>query len=97
MKEAFYVEDFRKLEKEYPNFTFHLALYKPRAGVAEDQGHGPTGLIDKVIYEAYLKDHKAPEDCEYFMCGSPDMTGSVLKVLEGLGVERENVFFDDFG
>ncbi|MBQ2555624.1 MAG: NADH:ubiquinone reductase (Na(+)-transporting) subunit F [Thermoguttaceae bacterium] len=97
MKEAFYVEDFRKLEKEYPNFTFHLALYKPRAGVAEDQGHGPTGLIDKVIYEAYLKDHKAPEDCEYFMCGSPDMTSSVLKVLEGLGVERENVFFDDFG
>jgi Na+-transporting NADH:ubiquinone oxidoreductase subunit F len=92
--EAFYVEDFKKLEEKYPNFSFHLALSRPRP---EDNWTGLTGYIYKVLYENYLKDHKAPEDCEYYLCGPPVMTDSVLELLDSLGVERESIFFDDFG
>ena len=94
LAEAFYVEDFKKLEEKYPNFSFHLALSRPRP---EDNWTGLTGYIYKVLYENYLKDHKAPEDCEYFLCGPPVMTDSVLELLDSLGVERESIFFDDFG
>lgn len=95
LDDVFYVEDFRKLEEEYPNFKFHLSLYRdPRPG---DDWTGPVGAIDEVLYEEYLKDHKAPEDCEYFMCGPLKMTNAVLNLLSDLGVERESIFFDDFG
>ena len=71
-----------------------LALSRPRP---EDNWTGLTGYIYKVLYENYLKDHKAPEDCEYYLCGPPVMTDSVLELLDSLGVERESIFFDDFG
>ncbi len=93
--DVFYVEDFRKLEQEYPNFKFHLSLYRdPRPG---DEWNGSVGPIDEVLLKDYLKDHKAPEDIEYFMCGPKKMTDSILAVLDQLGVERESIFFDDFG
>lgn len=94
MRDAFYVEDFERLAKEHPNFSFHLALYKP---TEVDHWTGPVGRIANVLHDCYLKDHKAPEDCEYFMCGPPSMTGAVLKLLDSLGVERDSIFFDDFG
>ncbi len=92
--EAFYVEDFERLEREHPNFSFHLTLYKPKPS---DNWTGLTGQVHDVLYNSYLKDHKAPEDCEYFMCGSPTMTSQTVEMLESLGVERESIFFDDFG
>jgi Na+-transporting NADH:ubiquinone oxidoreductase subunit F len=92
--EAFYVDEFDRLQKENPNFTWHLALSDP---LPEDNWTGPTGFIHNVLHENYLKTHPAPEDCEYYMCGPPMMTAAVFKMLESLGVERENIFLDDFG
>ncbi|MBQ1456555.1 MAG: NADH:ubiquinone reductase (Na(+)-transporting) subunit F [Thermoguttaceae bacterium] len=94
LREAFYVEEFEELARQHPNFTWHLALDSP---LPEDNWKGPRGFIHQVLYDEYLKDHKAPEDCEYYMCGPPMMTQSVLKMLDSLGVERENINFDDFG
>lgn len=95
LDDVFYVEDFQELEKEYPNFKFHLSLYRdPRPG---DVWTGAVGQIEDVLYNDYLKDHRAPEDCEYFMCGPAKMTQAILKLLDNLGVERESIFFDDFG
>ncbi|MDO5554337.1 MAG: NADH:ubiquinone reductase (Na(+)-transporting) subunit F [Planctomycetia bacterium] len=94
LREAFYVDEFEALAKEFPNFEWHLALSDP---LPEDNWTGPTGFIHQVLYDEYLKEHKAPEDCEYFMCGPPMMTGAVLTMLDNLGVERESIFFDDFG
>ncbi|MCF0233773.1 MAG: NADH:ubiquinone reductase (Na(+)-transporting) subunit F [Thermoguttaceae bacterium] len=94
LREAFYVDEFEALAKTHPNFSFHLALSE---ALPEDNWKGLTGFIHQALYDNYLKDHKAPEDCEYFMCGPPMMTQSVLRLLDNLGVERESIFFDDFG
>ena len=94
LREAFYVEEFDKLAEENENFTWHLALSDP---LPEDNWTGYTGFIHNVLYENYLKDHEAPEDCEYYMCGPPMMNASVIKMLEDLGVEPENILLDDFG
>lgn len=94
MREAFYVDEFDKLQEENPNFKWHLALSDP---LPEDNWDGYTGFIHNVLYENYLKDHEAPEDCEYYMCGPPMMNAAVIKMLLDLGVERENIMLDDFG
>lgn len=94
LREAFYVEEFDKLAAENPNFTWHLALSDP---LPEDNWEGPTGFIHNVLYDNYLKEHEAPEDCEYYMCGPPMMNSAVIKLLEDMGVEPENILLDDFG
>ena len=93
-REAFYVEDFDGIAKDYPNFNWHIALSDP---LPEDNWKGYTGFIHQVLYENYLKDHPAPEDCEFYICGPPMMNKAVTDMLEGLGVEKENILFDDFG
>ncbi len=94
LRESFYNEEFDKLAEENENFTWHLALSEP---LPEDNWTGYTGFIHEVLYENYLKDHHAPEDCEYYMCGPPMMNAAVIKMLENLGVEHENIMLDDFG
>jgi Na+-transporting NADH:ubiquinone oxidoreductase subunit F len=94
LREAFYVEEFDELARQHENFTWHLALSEP---LPEDNWQGPVGFIHDVLYEHYLKDHPAPEDCEYYLCGPPLMVGAVTHLLDELGVEKENVLFDDFG
>ena len=92
--EIFYEEDFRKLEAEFPNFSFHIALSEP---LPEDNWTGPVGFIHNVILNNYLKDHEAPEDIEYYMCGPGPMAKAVENMLWDLGVPREMLMFDDFG
>ncbi|UCF63112.1 MAG: NADH:ubiquinone reductase (Na(+)-transporting) subunit F [bacterium] len=94
LREAFYVDDFDNLQQENSNFTWHLGLSEP---MPEDNWEGPTGFIHQILYDNYLKDHPAPEDCEYYLCGPPMMNEAVLKMLDNLGVESENILFDDFG
>ncbi|MDJ0907060.1 MAG: NADH:ubiquinone reductase (Na(+)-transporting) subunit F [Woeseiaceae bacterium] len=94
LREAFYREEFDKLAEEYDNFTWHLALSEPQP---EDNWEGLTGFIHEALYENYLKDHPAPEDCEYYMCGPPMMNSAVIDMLESQGVEPENILLDDFG
>lgn len=94
MREAFYVEEFDKLAEENDNFEWHLALSDP---LPEDNWKGLTGFIHMVLYDNYLKDHPAPEDCEYYMCGPPMMNAACIKMLEDLGVEKDNIMLDDFG
>ncbi len=94
MREAFYVEEYDKLAEENDNFEWHLALSDP---LPEDNWEGYTGFIHNVLYENYLKDHEAPEDCEYYMCGPPMMNAACIDMLVNLGVERENIMLDDFG
>ena len=94
LREMFYVDDFDMLQKENPNFKWHIALSEPKP---EDNWTGYTGFIHNVLYENYLKDHPAPEDCEYYMCGPPMMNAAVIKMLLDIGVERENIMLDDFG
>jgi Na+-transporting NADH:ubiquinone oxidoreductase subunit F len=94
MREAFYSEEYDKLAEENDNFEWHLALSDPQP---EDNWNGLTGFIHNVLFEQYLKDHPAPEDCEFYMCGPPMMNAAVIKMLEDLGVEKENIMLDDFG
>jgi Na+-transporting NADH:ubiquinone oxidoreductase subunit F len=94
LREMFYEDDFNELASENPNFTWNIALSDP---LPEDNWEGYTGFIHNVLYENYLKDHVAPEDCEYYMCGPPMMNAAVINMLEDLGVERDNIFLDDFG
>ena len=94
LREAFYVDEFDKLQEENPNFTWHLALSEP---LPEDNWTGLKGFIHQVLYDEYLKNHPAPEDCEFYICGPPLMNQAVTKMLDDLGVEKENVLFDDFG
>jgi len=93
-REMFYVNDFDTLQAENPNFTWHIGLSEPKP---EDNWTGYTGFIHNVLYENYLKNHPAPEDCEYYLCGPPMMNAAVIKMLEDIGVERENIMLDDFG
>jgi len=93
-REIFYEEDFDKLEEKYDNFSWKIALSDP---LDEDNWEGYTGFIHTVVYENYLKNHPAPEDVEYYLCGPPMMLKSALKMLDELGVEEENIRFDDFG
>jgi Na+-transporting NADH:ubiquinone oxidoreductase subunit F len=94
LREAFYVDEFEKLAAEHPNFTWHLALSEP---LPEDNWTGLTGFIHKVLHDEYLKNHPAPEDIEYYMCGPGPMTKAVIAMLTDLGVDRENILLDDFG
>lgn len=94
VREMFYVEDYDTLAKEFDNFEWHVALSDPQP---EDNWQGYTGFIHEVLYEEYLKDHPAPEDCEFYMCGPPVMNAAVIKMLKDLGVEDENILLDDFG
>lgn len=94
LREMFYVEDFDQLAEEFDNFTWNVALSDP---LPEDNWDGYTGFIHNVVLENYLKDHPAPEDCEYYMCGPPMMNKAVIEMLHELGVEDENIMLDDFG
>ncbi|MCJ7525397.1 MAG: NADH:ubiquinone reductase (Na(+)-transporting) subunit F [Candidatus Aminicenantes bacterium] len=94
LRELFYQEDFAQLSAKFPNFSWHLALSDPQA---EDNWTGHTGFIHQVLFDQYLKNHPAPEDCEYYVCGPALMLAAVLNLLDDLGVERENILFDDFG
>ncbi|MEQ8847537.1 NADH:ubiquinone reductase (Na(+)-transporting) subunit F [Botrimarina sp.] len=93
-RELFYVDHFRKIEEEFPNFKFNIALSEP---LPEDNWDGYVGFIHQVLYDNYLKDHPAPEDVEYYICGPPMMNAAVFKLLDDLGVEKENIAYDDFG
>ena len=97
LNEVFYLNDFLELEKEFPNFRFHLALDRPDP-VADAAGVEYTpGFVHQVMYDTYLKNHDAPEDIEYYMCGPGPMSNAVNQMLYNLGVERENIHYDDFG
>jgi len=94
LREMFYVEDFDMLQSENDNFQWHVALSDPQP---EDNWEGHTGFIHQVLLQNYLKDHPAPEDCEFYMCGPPMMNAAVITMLKDLGVEDENIMLDDFG
>ncbi len=93
LRESFYIDDFDSIQRDNPNFRWHLALSEP---LPEDNWQGDTGFIHQVLYENYLKDHRAPEDIEYYMCGPANMSVAVINMLLSLGVERENIMFDNF-
>jgi Na+-transporting NADH:ubiquinone oxidoreductase subunit F len=93
-REIFYEEDFRAIERIFPNFKFVIALSEPKS---EDGWTGYTGFIHQVIHDNYLKNHEAPEDIEYYMCGPPLMISAVENMLDNLGVPKEMIMFDDFG
>ncbi len=94
LREAFYVDEFEELARKHPNFSWHLALSEP---LPEDNWTGPTGFIHQVLLDEYLSKHPSPEDCEYYMCGPGLMTRAMMNMLDNLGVERESIYFDDFG
>ncbi len=93
-RELFYEEEFRDIEKAFPNFSFHIALSEPKP---EDNWTGDTGFIHQVILDNYLKDHPEPEENEYYLCGPPLMTDAVIRMLDNLGVPEDHILFDDFG
>ena len=97
LSEAFFLEDFHELEKEYPNFHFHLALDRPDPKADEAGVPYVAGFVHEVMYNTYLKDHEAPEDIEYYMCGPGPMSKAVQGMLYSIGVDRESIMFDDFG
>ena len=94
LREAFYVEEFDELAEKFDNFTWQLVLSDP---LPEDNWTGPKGFVHQYLYDNYLVDHPAPEDCEYYMCGPPMMNKAATEMLYNLGVEYENILFDDFG
>ena len=97
LSEAFFLEDFHELEKEYPNFHFHLALDRPDPKADEAGVPYVAGFVHEVMYNTYLKDHEAPEDIEFYMCGPGPMSKAVQGMLDSIGVDRESIMFDDFG
>ena len=97
LNEVFYLEDFLQIEKEFPNFKFHLALDRPDPAADAAGVEYTPGFVHQVMYETYLKNHEAPEDIEYYMCGPGPMSNAVNQMLYSLGVERESIHFDDFG
>ncbi len=92
-REMFYDEQFKAIEKEFPNFSYNVALSEP---MEEDNWDGPVGFIHQVVLDNYLKDHEAPEDIEYYLCGPPMMISAVNNMLYNQGVEKENIAFDEF-
>ncbi len=94
LREMFYDDEYDQLAAENENFEWHVALSDPQP---EDNWEGLTGFIHNVLFEEYLKEHEAPEDCEYYMCGPPMMNAAVIQLLHSLGVEDEHIFLDDFG
>ena len=94
LREMFYVEEFDELARDNENFTWHIGLSEP---LPEDNWTGLTGFIHNVLYEEYLANHPAPEDCEYYLCGPPMMNTAVIKMLEDLGVTEDHILLDDFG
>lgn len=94
LRELFYIEHFRKIEEQFPNFKFNIALSEP---LPEDNWTGYKGFIHQVLLDNYLGEHEAPEDIEYYICGPPMMNAAVFRMLDDLGVEPENIAFDDFG
>ena len=94
VREVFYEEDFRQIEKEFDNFSFNIALSEPQP---EDNWKGPVGFIHQVTLDEYLSKHEAPEDVEYYLCGPPLMLSAVQKMLYDLGVEPEMIRYDEFG
>jgi Na+-transporting NADH:ubiquinone oxidoreductase subunit F len=104
-KELFYVPHFEDIEKDFPNFKFYIGLSEPlpddnwkiKTSLDDQEGDGFVGFIHQVVYDNYLKDHPEPEEVEYYLCGPPMMNSSVLKMLDDLGVPKENIRFDDFG
>lgn len=104
-RELFYTDEFRAIEKEFPNFRYYIALSEPMAednwklskDLEDREGDGFVGFIHKVLYDNYLKNHPEPEEIEYYFCGPPMMNAAVIKLLDDLGVPKENIAFDDFG
>ncbi|HAW57930.1 MAG TPA: NADH:ubiquinone reductase (Na(+)-transporting) subunit F [Bacteroidales bacterium] len=94
LRELFYIEDFKKIEQQFPNFKFYVALSEPKP---EDNWTGYTGFIHQVIMDNYLKFHPEPEEIEYYLCGPPPMNAAVLRMLDDYGVPPENIAYDDFG
>lgn len=94
LRELFYEQDFRRLEKEHPNFTFHVALSEPQP---EDHWEGLSGFIHKVVHDQYLKDHDDPGEVEFYLCGPPPMIAAVNDMLFNLGVDKEQIAYDEFG
>ncbi len=94
LREVFYEDEFRAIEKDFPNFSFHLALSEP---LPEDKWTGLTGFVHQVLLDNYLSTHDEPEDIEYYFCGPPVMNNAVVRMLDDLGVPAENISFDDFG
>ena len=97
LNEVFYLDDFRQLEKDFPNFHFHLALDRPDPAADEAGVPYTAGFVHDVMYNTYLKNHPTPEDIEYYMCGPDPMSKAVCAMLDNLGVAPENIMFDDFG
>ena len=97
LNEVFYLQDFLELEKEFPNFKFHLALDRPDPAADAAGVKYTAGFVHQVMYETYLKDHDAPEDIEYYMCGPGPMSAAVVRMLTDLGVEEESILYDNFG
>ena len=97
LNEVFYLDDFLKIEKEFPNFKFHLALDRPDPAADAAGVEYTPGFVHQVMYETYLKNHEAPEDIEYYMCGPGPMSKAVVAMLDSLGVAKESIMFDDFG
>lgn len=95
--EAFYLEDFAEIEREFPNFHFHLALDRPDPAADAAGVKYVAGFVHNVMHDTYLKDHEAPEDIKYFMCGPPMMVNCVVGLLDNLGVPPENILYDNFG
>ena len=104
-RELFYTDQFRKIEQEYDNFRYHIALSEPlpednwvvSKDIEDRQGDGFTGFIHQVLYDNYLQNHPEPEEIEYYFCGPPMMNAAVIKLLDDLGVPEDNIAFDDFG
>ncbi|MDE6643498.1 MAG: NADH:ubiquinone reductase (Na(+)-transporting) subunit F [Muribaculaceae bacterium] len=97
LNEVFYLNDFLELEKEFPNFHFHLALDRPDPAADAAGVKYTPGFVHQVIYDTYLKNHEAPEDIEYYMCGPGPMSAAVNKMLDSLGVDPESIHYDNFG
>ena len=97
LNEVFYLEDFLELEKEFPNFHFHLALDRPDPAADAVGVKYTPGFVHQVIYDTYLKDHEAPEDIEYYMCGPGPMSKAVEGMLDSLGVDPSSIHYDNFG
>ena len=93
-RELFYLDEFEELKQNYDNFDYHIALSDP---IPEDNWTGYTGFIHQVLLDEYLSEHPNPEDVEYYICGPPMMLSAVRNMLDDLGVEPENVMYDDFG